>query len=66
MSDRRVCCNCRHNIRTGEPGNVQNHCDIDGSNIGYVQCMEGWCRRWASDKDKWDYDDSEGGLISEE
>ena len=46
----KVCCNCRHNIRTGEPGKVTCHCDIDDSYIGYIRCMEGWCRHWALDK----------------
>jgi len=45
----RVCCNCRHNIRTGEVGNIECHCDIDGHYIGYVECFEHWCRRWAKD-----------------
>ena len=45
----RVCCNCRHNIRTGEGGNIECHCDIDGHYIGYVECFEHWCRRWAKD-----------------
>lgn len=46
----RVCCNCRHNIRTGEIGYIKCHCDIDGHYIGYVECFEGWCRRWAKDR----------------
>lgn len=51
MKDRsRVCCNCRHNIRTGDPAHIENHCDIDGHYIGYVECFEGWCRRWAKDR----------------
>ena len=27
----KVCCNCRHNIRTGETINIECRCDIDGS-----------------------------------
>lgn len=46
----KVCCNCRHNIRTGEIDNIQCHCEIDGSYIGYVQCMEHWCRHWSKEK----------------
>ena len=46
---KRCCCNCRHNIRSGEP--TECHCEIDGSYIGYIQCFDGWCRHWA--KDKW-------------
>lgn len=49
MSESRCCCNCRRNIRTGKPGEVSCHCEIDGHYIGYVECFEGWCRRWAKD-----------------
>jgi hypothetical protein len=45
----KVCCNCRHNIRTGEVPEIECHCDIDGSYIGYVRCMEGWCRHWSKE-----------------
>lgn len=54
MSDRkRCCCNCRRCIRTWDGGNCTTHCEIDGHYIGYVECFEGWCRRWASDEKKW-------------
>ena len=53
----KVCCNCRHNIRTGELGNKKCHCDIDGHYIGYVDCMEFWCRRWAKER-RWNETDS--------
>jgi len=49
LSDR-VCCNCRHNIRTDE--GVAS-CEIDGHYIGYVACLEDWCRHWASDAEYW-------------
>ena len=48
MKDRkRVCCNCGNNnrLRDGE-GRIQCECAVDGHYIGYVECMEGWCRRW--------------------
>lgn len=50
---KRVCCDCRHNIRTGEPAHIKCHCEIDGHYIGYVACFEHWCRRWAKEK-KWE------------
>lgn len=50
VENNKVCCNCRHNIRTGELGNIQCHCDIDNQYIGYVQCMEYWCRHWSKEK----------------
>jgi len=52
VENNKVCCNCRHNIRTGEIVNIQCHCEIDGSYIGYVQCMEHWCRHWSKDKEE--------------
>lgn len=50
----KVCCNCRHNIRTGEIGKVVCNCDIDGHYISYTACFENWCRHWASDRKYWD------------
>ena len=47
----KVCCGCRHNIRTEEKTGIECHCDIDGHYIGYVTCFEHWCRHWALDKD---------------
>ncbi len=46
----RFCGNCRHNIRTGDIYNRDCHCEIDGHWIGYVECMEGWCRHWAKER----------------
>jgi len=47
----KVCCNCRHNIRNYDDEGGACHCDIDGHYIGYVECMTGWCRRWAKEKE---------------
>ena len=55
----KVCCNCRHNIRMENPVRINCYCDIDGHYIGYAECMEGWCRRWASDKKKWEARDEQ-------
>lgn len=46
----KVCCNCVHNIRTGEVPDIKCHCNIDGHYIGYMDCMTGWCRRWKRDR----------------
>ena len=46
----KVCCNCRHNIRTSDMGNIRCKCDIHGFYIGYIACFEHWCRHWARDK----------------
>ncbi len=52
----KVCCNCRHNIRigNGELGNIQCRCEIDNHYIGYVQCMEHWCRHWSKEAENED------------
>ena len=54
VENNKVCCNCRHNIRMGRVPNIECHCEIDGSYIGYVQCMEYWCRHWSKKKEKED------------
>ena len=51
---KRCCVNCRHNIRTGKFTYIKCHCEIDGHYIGYLDAIDGWCRRWATDKDKWE------------
>ena len=45
---KRCCCNCRHNIRSGEIEHIECHCEIDGHYISYLS-VSGWCRRWAKD-----------------
>jgi len=46
----KVCCNCRHNIRTGEITNIECHCDLDNHYIGYIACMTHCCRHWSREK----------------
>lgn len=41
--------NCRHCLRIPKKTYVETRCDIDNHYIGYVECFEGWCRRWAKD-----------------
>ena len=48
----KVCCNCRHNIRTGEPGEVKCHCEVTGDWLSYLRVMEYWCRHWAKTKEE--------------
>jgi len=50
VKQERVCCNCRHNKRTGELGQVECHCDLDGSYIDYIKCMTYHCKRWGKDR----------------
>ena len=50
----KVCCNCWHNIRHRDiHDQVMCICEVDDHYIGYMECMEGWCRHWASDEKKW-------------
>ena len=52
MERKRCCCNCRHDIRVPRNGNqadIECICEIDGHYIGYIECFEHWCRRWAKD-----------------
>ena len=50
----KVCCNCRHNIRKREvmfqETFINCYCDIDNHYIGYIECMEDWCRHWAKER----------------
>lgn len=46
----KVCCNCRHNIRTGEIINIECHCDLDNHYIGYIDCMEHCCKHWSRER----------------
>lgn len=49
----KVCCNCRHCIRTsGKTNYVTCHCDIDGSWLSYVTVMTFWCRHWSKGREK--------------
>ncbi len=53
----KVCCNCRHCIRTGEITNIQCHCDIDGSWLSYMTVMTHSCRRWSREKAETEVED---------
>ena len=49
----KVCCNCRHCIRTELGDSIQCHCDISGERQGYLTVMTYWCRHWSRET-KWD------------
>ena len=55
----KVCCNCRHCIRKTAPdGYVTCHCEIDDNRyIGYIECMIGWCKHWATDAKYWEQEE---------
>ena len=48
---KRCCCNCKHCERVkemvGKHETINTYCDLDNHYIGYVECFDGWCRRWA-------------------
>lgn len=48
----KVCCNCRHNIRTSRAIGTVCHCAITGNYIGDIDCMTGWCRHWSRERGK--------------
>lgn len=49
----KVCCNCRHCIRSynEEYEMIECRCEISGEYLGYVRVMVGWCRHWAKEKE---------------
>lgn len=49
MERQRVCCNCRHNIRTEVDNHIECRCEIDGEYLPYLTVMNHWCRRWAKE-----------------
>lgn len=53
IEKQRVCCNCWNCERVEEKGHINTYCSITGQYITYVQCFEGWCRRWRKER-KWD------------
>lgn len=56
---KRCCCNCGHNIRHEiKPSVIECSCEIDGHYISYVECFEGWCRRWKKER-KWEKNNAE-------
>lgn len=47
----KVCCNRRRRIRIeDEKHRTICRCEIDNHRIGYIECMTGWCRRWAKER----------------
>ncbi len=46
----KVCCNCRHCIRTGEETNIKCYCDITGIRLFYISVMTHCCKHWSREK----------------
>lgn len=58
----KVCCNCRRNIRINKGTYIECQCDVDKHYIGYIECMEGWCRHWAKEH-KWESEVTEDAKL---
>ena len=50
----KVCCNCRHCImeRDKKYNITICRCEIHNYHMSYAQVMEGWCRRWAKEREE--------------
>ena len=50
----KVCCNCRHCIRSHDEkyGIVVCRCEkYDNRYLSYAEVMAGWCRHWAKEQE---------------
>lgn len=49
----KVCYNCRHCIRDKDKDGFVRRCfcEIDNTQLGYIQVMASCCRRWAKKKE---------------
>lgn len=50
----KVCCNCRHCIRSYSEKYemIECRCEISGEYLGYVRVMEDRCKHWAKEKEE--------------
>lgn len=48
----RVCCNCRHNIRSNDEkyNIIICRCKVHNRYLSYASVMEGWCRHWSKER----------------
>lgn len=53
--------NIIYRIRHYEDKGGACYCDIDNHYIGYIECMEGWCRHWAKERGDTDGKDADNG-----
>ena len=49
----KVCCNCRHCIRSRDEkyGIVVCRCEINKIYLSYAEVMGGWCSAWKKEKE---------------
>lgn len=50
----KVCCNCRHCIRSRDEKYKMTICTCEITNryLSYAQVMQGWCKHWTIDRIK--------------
>lgn len=48
----KVCFNCRHCNGSSNSSDDKYHCNANGSDMGYVECVTGWCRHWSKERGK--------------
>lgn len=48
----KVCCNCRHCIRSHDDKYDMTvcRCEIDNEQLSYMQVMAGWCKHWSKER----------------
>ena len=48
----KVCCNCRHCIRSRDKKYdiIVCRCEINKIYLSYAEVRSGWCRHWAKDR----------------
>ena len=49
----KVCCNCRHCIRSEDQKYdiTVCQCEISKIYLSYAEVMDGWCRHWAKEQE---------------
>ena len=53
MENGKVCCNCRHNIRSETDDDIIScKCEIDDSWLSYVTVMTYRCRHWSREREE--------------
>ena len=50
----KVCCNCRHCIRSRDKKYdiIVCQCEINKIYLSYAEVMNGWCRHWAKEQEE--------------
>ena len=53
VETKKVCCNCRHNIRSHdeEYNMIVCHCEVHNKYLSYMAVMGNSCRHWAKEKE---------------